>query len=633
MSKQTINIGTTANDGTGDPLRTAFDKVNDNFDEVYGNSFVIESRIANNAVTFNKISNNTIIIESEGIGSNDNDTSLPTSAAVKDYVDSEISNLVAGAPDTLDTLDEIAAAIADNDDFYNAVVLKTGSTMSGALTINNDLTVDTNTLYVDSTNNRVGIGTLSPKATLHIDSNDSGEIARFTSTADGAQNSGFIGLGIYDTLNPMVSIGVEEFDASDFRGSLTFATRGLNSDSLPTERMRITSSGNVGIGTSSPSSILDIQSNSSLTIKIGNSAGVNGYQLKSNVSSVADFGFVIEDYSGVDLYKLQAGSSGSHHFYIDGSERMTIDSSGRVGIGTTSPVSDLHIADGFPRITLQDTDGADTRGFIDYSADYLGFISQNGLSYGNIRFRRYNGTSTVDSMYIDSSGNVGIGTTSPSATLHANVTGNNTVFRFTRDTGTNGRLDLDFDGANSNFNSIYPYTFQTNGTERMRIQSGGNVLVGTTNITTDDGISLNANGTLYTHIAGTATSEQFRFYRNNTIVGTITTNGSSTSYNTSSDYRLKENVVPMEGALDRVDALKPSRFNFIADAEKTVDGFLAHEVAEVVPDAISGEKDAVDEEGNAIYQGIDQSKLVPLLVGAIQELKAEIETLKSQINN
>jgi hypothetical protein len=88
----------------------------------------------------------------------------------------------------------------------------------------------------------------------------------------------------------------------------------------------------------------------------------------------------------------------------------------------------------------------------------------------------------------------------------------------------------------------------------------------------------------------------------------------------------------MTGALDRVDQLKPSRFNFIADADTTVDGFLAHEVADVVPEAITGEKDAVDDEGNPIYQGIDQSKLVPLLVGAIQELRAEIEQLKNQQN-
>ena len=86
----------------------------------------------------------------------------------------------------------------------------------------------------------------------------------------------------------------------------------------------------------------------------------------------------------------------------------------------------------------------------------------------------------------------------------------------------------------------------------------------------------------------------------------------------------------MAGALDRVSQLKPSRFNFITDADKTVDGFLAHEVQEIVPEAITGQKDAVDKDGNPDYQGIDQSKLVPLLVGAIQELKAEIEILKNK---
>ena len=86
----------------------------------------------------------------------------------------------------------------------------------------------------------------------------------------------------------------------------------------------------------------------------------------------------------------------------------------------------------------------------------------------------------------------------------------------------------------------------------------------------------------------------------------------------------------MAGALDRVSQLKPSRFNFITDADKTVDGFLAHEVQEIVPEAITGKKDAINKDGKPVYQGIDQSKLVPLLVGAIQELKAEIEILKNK---
>lgn len=113
-----------------------------------------------------------------------------------------------------------------------------------------------------------------------------------------------------------------------------------------------------------------------------------------------------------------------------------------------------------------------------------------------------------------------------------------------------------------------------------------------------------------------------------TQIGSISMTNIATAYNTASDYRLKENVVEMTGSVDRVKQLKPSRFNFISD-DKTVDGFLAHEVSSVVPEAIHGEKDAVDDQGNIIYQGIDQSKLVPLLVGAIKELTARIEALEA----
>jgi hypothetical protein len=136
-------------------------------------------------------------------------------------------------------------------------------------------------------------------------------------------------------------------------------------------------------------------------------------------------------------------------------------------------------------------------------------------------------------------------------------------------------------------------------------------------------------------------------------VGSISTGSSSTSYNTSSDYRLKENVIPMSGSIDRLKELKPSRFNFITDPDLTVDGFLAHEVQSIIPEAITGEKDAVnaeeyevtpavkDDDDNVIteavmgerevpdMQGIDQSKLVPLLVGAIQELTARLEALEN----
>jgi len=139
------------------------------------------------------------------------------------------------------------------------------------------------------------------------------------------------------------------------------------------------------------------------------------------------------------------------------------------------------------------------------------------------------------------------------------------------------------------------------------------------------GIQVNRNNSL--------ASNAMLFQQNvsgSTQVGSISMTNSATAFNTSSDYRLKENIVEMAGAVDRIKQLKPSRFNFISEPDsKVVDGFLAHEVSNIVPEAITGTKDEVDGDGNPVYQGIDQSKLVPLLVGAIKELTARIEALES----
>ena len=121
------------------------------------------------------------------------------------------------------------------------------------------------------------------------------------------------------------------------------------------------------------------------------------------------------------------------------------------------------------------------------------------------------------------------------------------------------------------------------------------------------------------------------FFRDTTGVGEISVTTTATSYTTSSDYRLKENVIPVANAITRLQQLKPSRFNFIADPGKVVDGFLAHEAAAVVPECVTGTKDAVDENGNPVYQGIDQAKLVPLLTGALQEAIAKIEVLEAKV--
>ena len=134
-----------------------------------------------------------------------------------------------------------------------------------------------------------------------------------------------------------------------------------------------------------------------------------------------------------------------------------------------------------------------------------------------------------------------------------------------------------------------------------------------------ESVAVNQSGTYY----------HFDFKAGATVVGTITSSGSSTSYNTTSDYRLKENVVELTGATERLKQLEPKRFNFIADADTTVDGFLAHEAATVVPEAVTGTHNKVDADGNPEYQGIDQSKLVPLLVATIQELEARITALEN----
>jgi len=162
--------------------------------------------------------------------------------------------------------------------------------------------------------------------------------------------------------------------------------------------------------------------------------------------------------------------------------------------------------------------------------------------------------------------------------------------------------------------------FSSNGSEIAQITALG--------LTVGSKIRLSYNTDSFqwgSTVAGTVAT----FTVNFTTVGTIVTTTTSTAYNTSSDYRLKENVVSLNNAVARIDNLNPVRFNFTSDPTKTVDGFLAHEVTPVVPEAITGEKDAVDNEGNPVYQGIDQSKLVPLLVAAVQELSARVAALEA----
>jgi len=158
---------------------------------------------------------------------------------------------------------------------------------------------------------------------------------------------------------------------------------------------------------------------------------------------------------------------------------------------------------------------------------------------------------------------------------------------------------------------------------------------------TEDGGTMYNTGSLHLSRSGNAplwirrrTSDGgvVNFYRDTTSVGSISVTTTATAYNTSSDYRLKENIISVDDGITRLMQLNPARFNFIAEPTRTVDGFIAHEVQEVVPEAVTGEKDAVDDDGNPIYQGIDQSKLVPLLTAALQEAVQRIEALERSLS-
>lgn len=264
------------------------------------------------------------------------------------------------------------------------------------------------------------------------------------------------------------------------------------------------------------------------------------------------------------------------------------------------------------------------------------------------------GDLTVDTstLKVDSTNNrVGIGTASPTTNLEVESSGDTTLsitaggtsndskIDFVHGTTTDGGITFDHNGAYASEQMVFRVG---NNTPHVYITGDGNVLVGKTSVSdATNGIQLRVlgDGSILgsTRTSGEAcmlnrngssgTLAQFKFQGSG--CGTISVNTNSTAYNTSSDHRLKENVTADWDATTRLKQLNPVRFNFIADADTTVDGFLAHEVQSVVPEAITGTHNEVDADGNPVYQGIDQSKLVPLLVKTIQELEARIVALEN----
>jgi hypothetical protein len=506
-------------------------------------------------------------------------------------------------------------------------------------------TADNASALVDITNaGNVGIGTSSPSSSWASANN----FVISDTSSDG-------GMTILSSTSGNGNIMFSDAAAgafSDARGLISYlhASDAMRFMTANSEAMRIDSSGNVGIGTSSPDAPLEIEGNVSSTTQFSGFGGLRIHNANGSAHGVtsemyftagtgsSNRGAAIGSQftsaaSGNDLYFATNGGNVSSTNTL--SERMRITSAGNVGIGTSSPQAELHVHDpaGHAKIRLSGVaSDADTFEI------YQGIV---GVTNGGLTIRDVE--ASADRLVINSSGNVGIGTSSPTFAAGSGLQVKGSDFTSTRVTGGSS-TGVDFAQASDGTAYAYnrdnmPLVFGTNDAERMRIDASGNVLVATTTavgkftvVGSNFGISgettAGANGGVTYASKRTSNGIQMRFYQSSTVCGDITTNGSAVNYGSNSDYRLKENVVTDWDATTRLKQLKPSRFNFIADADTTVDGFLAHEVQSVVPEAITGTKDAVDADGNAVMQGIDQSKLVPLLVKTIQELEARITALE-----
>jgi hypothetical protein len=486
---------------------------------------------------------------------------------------------------------------------------------------------DNANLFWDNTNDRLGIGTTSPASKLDV----SGAIRATGTGATISANAAVIDY-VAGTTTRLISYGPNTTTA----GAIQFV--GLSSNASAGDiRAVIDSSGNVGIGTSSPSDKLQVTGG---ILRVENTLGYGATMLNT---------------SGMGMYMTLADqgnssavgtNNGSLIFYNSGNttERMRIDSSGNVGIGTTAPSSKLNVLDG--DIEVSASAGGNT------------LLSFNGttasLTVNSVSAPLVFGTSSTERMRITSAGNVGIGCTPLSTT------------KFQTSIGTDRRFSVFLNGSDNVFGYLTdagnwadtflngsPVRFGIGGTERARIDSSGNLLVGTTSSTggiagtsprlvveppntSTHGVILKSLGQSYDVglIWNTAASGDNKFFEFGTDAtytarGSIDYNraGGLVRYNTTSDYRAKDIIGPVQNPGATIDALKVYE-GVMKGATQSRPMLVAHEAQEVTPYAVTGEKDAVNEDGAPKFQQMDVSSLIPLLIAEIQSLRARVAQLE-----
>jgi hypothetical protein len=482
------------------------------------------------------------------------------------------------------------------------------------------------------TSTGLGIGTSSPSTTIDINGGTKNQVAIFRST-DAVATIGFA-----DNTTPLT-------------GNLSYVTIGAEGNAMVfntnlNERMRIDSAGDVLL--------------------------LGGILRIKDSGNTAQRGAIYGDASSLHI------NAGVNNLiaYTAGTQRLTIDSSGNLGLGVTpsgwlSSVKAFQfgaggLLDGRTNDAAQATIGAgyyldssatykylSTTGatrFVQASGAYLWFTAPSGTAGAAISF--------TQAMTLTAAGNLGIGTTLPGEklTVAGGLATTGIVARFVNPV-SGGDAKIGFSDTltynwtagttGNNFTISSAEYGGTAGVERVRIDSSGNLMVGTAsagakltvttttasgaNITFDGSVG---NGILLKTTYASATGGTYISFANSAgaATGTINQTGTSTvAYTTSSDYRLKEDVQPMVGALERISALNPVTYKWKADGSDA-EGFIAHELQAVIPACVVGEKDAVDADGNPKYQGIDTSFLVATLTAAIQEQQAIIESLTARIS-
>ena len=518
----------------------------------------------------------------------------------------------------------------------------------------------TSTAITIDSNENVGIGTSSPTQKLHV---DSGEVL---------VKSAYDATGTTDS-----NIYFATRQGGDWRNSyigntgrdLTFATGGTGTTHTnATERLRIDSSGNVGIGTSSPKSLLDLASDEQSIITLSGTAsnaagatlgGINFYNADGSTNgpnNAAKITAVASTSLGADaelIFSTRRGASAGD----DALESMRIDSSGNVGIGTSSPSSDakLHV-DGTDTVLLitEDSEGEATLRFGDTQAISTQAFDLAFKTGGTteLLFKRNNSTvgRWMDQGFIAGQSNAA----SPYTLIIANndstkagaalrETGYLAAARYQGEALNLNRMNNDGDiavfrkdgttvgsignsGTLLNINGTGGLIFSEGGTEAMRIDSSGNLLVGTSsNSIGNTGFKINPVGFARIERSGTGAQGHLTFTNANGDVGSVTTGGSTTYFNTSSDQRLKENIADANDAGDKIDAIQVRQYDWKADGSHQDYGMIAQELMTVAPEAVSGDPES-DE-----MMGVDYSKLVPMLIKEVQSLRARVAQLETGV--